>query len=254
MATRIFNPTSGTVTLPPPYGQMLPSGTGVVTADSQSQVISNLGGLENFVRSGLTLDAAPSGSALTPPVGTVGKCGHVMYPAAPANEANAAGSTLVSDVALADGALTIAAQPKYPCKLNVYKTDANASAAAILDLVGVGPAGEAVAESVTMTAADGTKTYVTNNAFAKITTATVRGTSGAAGIDHIAIGQKSALGLPIPQGALNVVVFKEGVAATAAAASADEAVGTVDAVARTVIPTTAPDGTKAFHFWYSYTY
>lgn len=69
MANRIFNPTNGTITLPAPYGQILTPGSGIITADSEADIITALGGLENFVRSGLLIDAAPSGSAITPATG-----------------------------------------------------------------------------------------------------------------------------------------------------------------------------------------
>ena len=64
--TEIFNPTNGSVTLPPPYGQILSPGTGIITADSPATIITNLGGQENLTRSGLTLQQVPSGANLTP--------------------------------------------------------------------------------------------------------------------------------------------------------------------------------------------
>lgn len=199
---------------------------------------------------GTNLLAFPAGLATQPS----SRFGFVMYAAPPANEATAGASTIVTDVAISAVALTLAAQPAYPCKLNIFKTDGDSSCAATLTIVGKGPDGAAVTEVVTMLAADGTHTYVTSNAFATITSATVSGLSGNTGADKIAIGQKSALGLPIPAGATSVSVYKEGVAATSAAAPVNGTVGTVDTTARTVIPTTAPDGTKAFSFWFSYAY
>jgi hypothetical protein len=200
--------------------------------------------------------AAIAATAATTPAftGTASaKSGYVSYPAPLAAQASAGASTIVSDVAISAVALTIAAQPDVPRKLNIYKTDGDSSYAATLTIIGVGPGGEAVNEVVSLLAVDGTHTYVTANAFATITSATVSALSGNTGADKVAIGVASALGLPIPSGAASVVVYKEAVAATIAATPVNETVGTVDATARTVVPTTAADGTKALHFWFSYT-
>jgi hypothetical protein len=174
--------------------------------------------------------------------------GYVMYPAPIAAEL----ITIVADVAVADGALTIAAQPAVPCKLQVRKVDGDSSFSCTVALVGKGPAGEAVTESIAFLATDGTHTYTTANAFSHLTSATVSLTTGNGGTDHISIGQSAALGLPIPSGAGSVSVYKAAVGATSTNTPVDEAVGTVDATARTIIPTTAPNGTKAFHVWYNF--
>lgn len=174
--------------------------------------------------------------------------GYVAYSAPIAAEL----VTIVADVAVGDGALTVAAQPDVPRKLQVRKTDADSSYSATLTIVGKGPAGEAVTEVVSLLAADGTHTYTTSNAFSKVTSATVSLTTGNGGSDHISIGVAAALGLPIPSGAGSVAVYKEAVGATIASTPVDEAAGTVDGTARTVTPTTAANGTKALHFWFNY--
>lgn len=175
------------------------------------------------------------------------------YTNAPAAaSANAGAAAIVADVAVADGALTVAAQPGVPRKLLLFKTDADSSAAFSVALVGKGPAGEDVSETVSFLATDGSTSKTTTKAYSKLTSATVSGTAGATGADKIAIGIATALGLPIPEGSRNVTVYKEATGATPAATPADEAVGTVDTTARTVVPTTAADGTKALHFWFTY--
>lgn len=169
--------------------------------------------------------------------------------AASAAQAAAAGCTIVADVLPANGALTVAAQPDVPRKLNVIVTDANASiTAGIVTLVGLDQCGNAIQEQVSLVTA-GTK--VTANAYSVLTSATISGLAGQGAADRVAIGFGAALALLAPAGS-NFSVYKEGTGATVAAAVTPETVGTVDAVARTVVPTTAADGTKALHFWYKY--
>ena len=153
-----------------------------------------------------------------------------------------------ADAAVANGLCTIAAQPDVPRKLQVRITDTNGSiSAGTLDIVGIGPSGEAASESVALTG--GTATKTTTKAYAKITTMTVVGLIGEAAGDNLSVGVASALGLPgckTPASSA-FAVFK------ACADGADEAVGTVDATAGTIVPTTAPDAATAFDFWFNYT-
>lgn len=148
---------------------------------------------------------------------------------------------------VADGALTIAAQPDYPRKLQVRIVDGDSSiSAGTVDLVGVGPSGEAVSESISLTG--GTATKISTKAYATLTSATVASLAGAAAGDTISIGVGAALGLPgqkTPLGA-TFAVHKANVD------NANEAVGTVDATAGTIIPTSAPNATRNFTFWYTY--
>lgn len=154
--------------------------------------------------------------------------------------------SIVADVVVADGAQIIAAQPDVPRKLQVGITDANASiSAGTLDLVGTGPAGEAVTESVTLTGGSATKATV--NAYSHVTSATVAGLAGNEGADKVSVGVGPALGLPIPSGAASVTVYKANVD------SADEAVGVVDATARTIAPTTAANAVHDYDFQFRYT-
>lgn len=143
----------------------------------------------------------------------------------------------------ANGAITIAAQPDYPRKLQVRVVDANSSiTAGTLALVGVGPSGEAVAEIISLTG--GTATTTTTYAYAHLTSGTVASLTGAGAGDTLGIGVSNALGLPRQTSAVGLTVVKANVG------NADEAVGTVDATAGTITPTSAPDGAKNFGFWY----
>lgn len=177
----------------------------------------------------------------------------VNTPKAP--DANAAGATIVTNVNLSNNlTCTLAIQPDVPRKVNVFITDANSSVTAgFVTIVGVDAAGTAVQEIISI-GGGGTKTYKSTYAYATITSIKTSGCVGIdAGTDKIAVGADSALGLPVPAGAV-LTVYKEAVAATSAGAAADEAVGTVDQVARSVDPTTAPNGVKALYFWYVWTW
>lgn len=167
---------------------------------------------------------------------------HVRYEAPIAAEL----VSVVAAVDIADGALTIAAQPDYPRKLQVGIVDANSSVSAgKVTLVGVGASGEAVTEEVTLTG--GTATKVTTNAYATLTSATVSLVADAAAGDTVSIGVGAALGLPRSQVGTALTVYKTLVN------NAAEAVGTVDATAGTVAPTTAANGARTFDFFYRFT-
>lgn len=171
------------------------------------------------------------------------RSGHVRVTNPPAAD-------LVSIKAAADvanGAITIAAQPVVPCKLQVRIVDANSSiTAGTLALVGVGPSGEAVTQSIPLTG--GTQTVITERAYATLTSGTVSGLAGAAVGDTLGIGVSAHLGLPAMASPppSNFAVYK------ANADDVAEAVGTVDSEAGTISPTTAPDGAHDYDFWFTY--
>lgn len=202
-----------------------------------------------------TASAGTGASGGTAPAftGTPFVCSDSFDAVLPTPETTFGGATLVSDVSISAVALTIANQPAVPCKLNIIKTDAAAGYSATVTIVGVGPGGEAIAsEVISLLAVDGSHTYVTANAYAKITSITVSALAGNIAASHIAVGQASAIGLPVPSGAASFVVYKEAVGATPASVPVNENVGTVDAPARTVIPTTLGNGTKSLRFWFTY--
>jgi hypothetical protein len=147
--------------------------------------------------------------------------------------------SVVADVLLANGALTIAAQPACPCKLQVRITDANSSiSAGTLTLSFYNARGQLVSQVISL--AGGTRTVTTTEACAKLVSATVASLAGNASGDNVGIGQSGALGLPVPQGATNVAVHRADVD------GASETVGTVDATAGTLTPTTATNGTHDY--------
>lgn len=152
--------------------------------------------------------------------------------------------SVVAAVLPANGVLTIVAQPDYPRKLQVRVV--TGSTAGTLTLVGVGKDGEAVTQAIDISATGGSRTVKTDKAFATLTSATVSAISGAAGT--VGIGLGTALALPsnkTPAGA-SFSCYK------ACVDGADEAVGTVDATAGTIEPTTAPDNSKNYQFFYTF--
>lgn len=172
----------------------------------------------------------------------------ITNPAAP--QTTAGGCTLVTDVGITDVVLTLAAQPVVPVKLNVVITDADDSVSAgTLTLVGIGARGQAVTQAIPLKAAAGpnSRTVVTTDAYASITSATITASAGVAAGDNVAIGMSAAIGLAVPQVATAIGVFRASVD------DVREAVGTVDATAGTIIPTTAPNGTRDFDFWWNAT-
>jgi hypothetical protein len=213
------------------------------------------GATKNYV-DGSTVAHAASTTAATAPAFTGSAQQRTGYFAAtlPTAETTAVGCTLVTNVnATASTPLTIALQPAVPCKLNLILTDANSSVTGTFTIVGTGPAGETIAGEVVTVTAQGSHTYVSANAYSHITSITPALAGIDAGTDKIAVGQATAVGLPIPSGAASVTVYKEASGATIASTPVDETTGTVDMTARTVIPTTAGNGTKALFFWFNYT-
>lgn len=173
------------------------------------------------------------------------RSGHIRYSAPIA----ATTTTFVADVSIANSACTIAAQPDYPRKIQIVITDANSSiTAGLVTVIGVGASGQALNQAIDISNG-GTHTYTTTDAFASITSITPSGLVGNAAADHISAGPTNALGLPgckTPTGA-TFAVYKTDVD------NANETVGTVDATAGTITPTTAPNGTHNFDAWYNYT-
>jgi hypothetical protein len=162
-------------------------------------------------------------------------------------------SELVSIVAAASPtsgtAMTIASQPKYPCKLNVRGVYSGAVAGLVVNIVGTDGRGNSVSETVNVAAASST-TFVTVNAYSHVTSVTPVGT--VTNVTTIGVGVSAALALPVSPQFQDLVVFKEGLSATSPVPPVDETVGTVDTVAGTIIPSTAPDGTKCFTIWFTW--
>lgn len=170
----------------------------------------------------------------------------------------------------ANGAITIAAQPAYPCKFTITVTIGTGGTtnitAGTLTLVGIDVHGNTVTEVCSLLAAN-TGTITTANAFAKLTSGTVANyaASGGGTGNTLAIGSSVNVGLPCAPGSPLVGgtsavtgntgytggvngfnLFKEMVDA------GDEAVGTVDTAAGTVSPTTAPNATHNYDYYWSF--
>lgn len=139
-------------------------------------------------------------------------------------------------------ALTIAAQPVHARKFQVRQVIATAITAGILTLVGTDQDGVAVTEVVSLIASV-TRTLKSNNAYAHITSATVTGLVGG-GDGTLGIGVSNDFGIPGGQASVDMFVAKctkaTKVLGTSITAADDAVAATVDAVARTYAPTTAP--------------
>jgi len=172
------------------------------------------------------------------------RSGHVRYTNPPAADLVSIVTTLDP---VADGALVLVSQPVVPCKLQVRIIDANNSVTGTVTLTGVGASGQGVTQAIPLTG--GTRTVATTDAYATLTSAVVSSTAGAAAGDSVSIGVAADLGLPAARSPApaGFIVYKASVD------DVNEAVGTVDATAGTISPTTAPDGVHDFDFWYRYT-
>jgi hypothetical protein len=210
------------------------------TVQTSNTTATNQQGTASITVGGNTDAQTATNTAIT-------QSGSVTY----VNPIAAATTTYVATVDIANAAQVIAAQPDFPRKVQIVVTDANSSiTVGQITIVGVGARGQALNQTFDISN-QGTKTYTTADAYATITSITVANLAGAlAGSDKIAAGPTNALGLPAPSAPTpsNFTVYKENLAAT------NETVGTVDATAGTVIPSTPPDGTKTFSFWYNYQY
>jgi hypothetical protein len=153
--------------------------------------------------------------------------------------------SVVAAVLPSNVALTIIANSiDYARKLQVRIV--TGSTAGTLTLVGVGVNGQAVTQAIDISTAGGTRTVVTTNAYRTLTSATITGGSGFAGTVGIGLG----LGLALPTAQAGVTAF------SVFGENCDKintAVGTVDAVAYTVEPTTAANGTHNYTWNYKYT-
>lgn len=151
----------------------------------------------------------------------------------------------------ANGAVTIAAQPDFPRKLQVRivigTTTTTAITAGNLAIVGIDASGNAISENVSLIQ-NASATVKIANAYAHVTSATVSGyaAAGSGTGNTLGIGVAADLGLPLPVGFVDLVVYKSNVG------NADEAVGTVDATAGTISPTSAPNASRNYDFYYSF--
>lgn len=152
---------------------------------------------------------------------------------------------IVADIQIADGVQVIAHQPDCPRELQVRITDAVPSiTGGTVTIIGTGAGGAPLAQIIPLVG--GTRTVVTDGAYATVTSITVAGlVGGGAGI-NIGVGQGAALGVPVPADATGFAVHKTMVD------QVDEAVAGVDPTSYSIAPTTAANGAHDYAFCYSY--
>lgn len=162
--------------------------------------------------------------------------------------AAASATVTVANVAVANGALTIAAQPDYPRPLRaVMAPGAAAVTAGTLTMTYTANDGTVVTDVFSLiTPLSTTVTVTTSKAVAHLTSATVAAFAGGSS-PTIQIGTIAAIGVPLNAGFQDFAVFKENVD------GADEAVGTVNAAGGYITPTTAPNASHLYGFGYTYT-
>ena len=177
---------------------------------------------------------------------------------------------IVAPVTPSNVALTIAEQPPQARKLivqiHIGTTTPTAITAGNLALVGVDQDGNAVSENISLITAS-TAIVKSAHAYAELTSATVSAyaASGSGTGNTVGIGQSNDFGVPTGPGVTNFALIKASkiittvvgaVTGWSRAVTDDNAAGaTVDAVARTVAPTTAPGvaGINDYEFTVSYT-
>lgn len=170
-----------------------------------------------------------------------------------------------------NGAVTIAAQPPQARKLQVRVVIGTPTTTAItagtLALVGFDQDGAAVSETLSLVTTS-SATLKTANCYASLTSATVAGyaAAGSGTGNTLGIGVSNDFGVPTaPNGlsvdlactkATKITTTITGAVTGLAFAAADDVASTttVDATARTIAPTTAPDPNGLIDFEFTYTY
>ena len=154
----------------------------------------------------------------------------------------------VANVAVANGALTIAAQPDVARQLVATLAPGAADVTAgTLTMVYIAADGSQVTDVLSLVTASGvTKTVTTSKAVARLTSATVAGFVGGSS-PTIEVGTNTKVGLPAEQGAVGFSVYKE-------TSDHVDAGGTfvVDAVNGLYTLQTTPNGTHVLNLWYNY--
>lgn len=98
---------------------------------------------------------------------------------------------VVADVLIANGALTIAAQPTYPSKLRFTVTDGDASITALdVDIVGVDNTGAAASETVSLDngGAGGSIVVQSTKLYTSVTSLTLKNATGNGAGDNVSVG------------------------------------------------------------------
>lgn len=166
---------------------------------------------------------------------------HVNYD----NIAAAATTDIVNAQNLANADHTVAAQPDVPRNMIVTIVDTTGSiVAGDIDIFGKDVHGDDVSENFDISAGAGT--YVGSVAFAYVERVTGSGITvlDGGGDETCSVGSGTKIGLPLAPGGKLLEVYK------ACLGGAVEAVGTVDKTYCTIIPTTLPDNSRDYDFWY----
>jgi len=159
----------------------------------------------------------------------------------------ATAARIVASVNMANGTLTIANQPDTPRQLAVRVDPSSVAITGGLCTITY-PANDGTTQVDALSLATPANTVLTINTSKgamRVTSAVVSGLAGGA-TPKIEIADTNFLALPVDQGFANFALLKENVG------GADEALGTVNASAAAVSPTTAPNGTNIYGFGYSY--
>lgn len=173
-------------------------------------------------------------------------------------------TTTVNAVTPTNVALTLAAQPPHPRKLQmrivIGTTTTTAITAGIATIVGIDQDGNAITETLSMVATTST-TFKTANAYAKVTSITVSAyaANGSGTGNTIGFGPSNDFGMPTDVFPADFAIIKAtkvtAVLGTSVVAADDvAATATVDAVARTIAPTTAPSATGLINYEFTYSY
>lgn len=164
----------------------------------------------------------------------------------------------------ANGAIVIAAQPPHARKLQIRivigTTTTTAITAGTLTLVGFDQDGNAITEVISLIQ-NASATLKTANAFASLTSGTVANyaAAGSGTGNTLGIGVSNDFGVPGIVGAIALTCTKatkvtKVLGMTVVAADDVASTVTVDAVARTLAPTTAPAASGLIDFSFNYTF
>lgn len=170
----------------------------------------------------------------------------------------------VAAVTPSNVALTIAAQPPHPRKLQIRivigTTTTTAITAGTLTLVGTDQDGNAVTEVISLIE-NASATVKSANCYAGLTSATVAGyvASGSGTGNTVGLGPSNDFGMPTCPGVVDFAIVKATkitkVLGTSNIAVDDVAsTATIDTVARTIAPTTNPAASGLVDYEFSFSY
>ncbi len=154
----------------------------------------------------------------------------------------------VASTALANGTLSIANQPDVP-RVAAVREDTGTSAvtAGNLALAYYANTGSLVTDNISLVApASSLVTTNTTYGVVQLVSAIVTGLAGGAS-PKIQVNNTNAFAVQVNPGFASFVVFREDTD------GASGAIGTVNSTAAAVIPSTAPNGTHGYAFFYNFT-